>query len=204
MEKRDFTACKRPPKLSNHPNRGPRGPDPKRAQCPPTQTMETVVNEKKNERRIEIFHTSPDLITKINNIGLFGEFLCFSGHVYVMTAGSCYITYKIEIDEDDLIAASQLFYHADAAKLDGLVNDIASRYDIDTDIAEALLDESGSGWDIIDAWDADDSFFIQKCTARAAKILGYRGAIMTDEQGALYMIDMLGHEDELEIVGDMS
>lgn len=148
---------------------------------------------------MELFHTSPSEIKAINTDGRFGEFLFFSSHVYQMAAGEA-LTYSIEIDEDQIIEASQLFYHDDAAQLESLVAELASRLDVSEEDAEALIEESKSVFDIdsIEAEDAADaSWDVQLFTARAAKILGFRGVAVEDEQGTAYMIDMLGRESEL-------
>lgn len=151
---------------------------------------------------MELFHTSPAKIEKISK-GRFGEFLFFSSHIYTMTAGEC-ITYKIEITESEVIEASKLFYHADATALEPLVEKLAAQLDIDSDTAESLIDESSNIYDIesnVDAEDmADASWDIQRITAAAAKLLGYRGVQVTDEQGGAYMIDMTGHEIDLQLV----
>ncbi|PXX42228.1 hypothetical protein [Aquitalea magnusonii] len=145
---------------------------------------------------MELFHTTANEIGTIHKNGRFGEFFCFSSNVYVMVAGE-YFTYSIEIDEDELINASSLFYHEDAEKLSGLVSTLCNRLSISEDEAEDLISEKVSGWDLIDSWDAEQDWDLQRLTASAAKILGYRGCIMKDEQGTLYMIDMLGREADL-------
>lgn len=141
---------------------------------------------------MEFFHTSPKMITAINSHGRFSAFLCFSSRVYAMTAGD-YVTYKIEVEESDMIAAGSLFYHEDAGKLDALVAEFCNRFDVDDDAAEEIISERAS----LDSCDADDSWDVQLFTARAAKILGFRGCIMDDEQGTLYMIDMLDRVGDL-------
>lgn len=144
---------------------------------------------------MELFHTSHSEITSINQLGLYDEFLCFSSKTYVMTARS-YVVYKIEIDEDQLITAGHLFYHEDADKLSELVAEFCRRFDVDEDTAEEIISERQQ----LDTDEADDLNAVQLFTARAAKLLGYRGCVMTDEQGSLYMIDMLGREAELEMI----
>ncbi len=148
---------------------------------------------------MELFHTSPEKIEAINNNGRFGAFLFFSSKVYVMTAGK-FVTYSIEIDDEQIIDDGRLFFHEDAAKLEPLVAELATLLDVSEDDAEALIEGSKSVYDIgsIEADDAADaSWDVQHFTARAAKLLGYRGVQVTDEQGATYMIDMLGYEHEL-------
>lgn len=148
---------------------------------------------------MKLFHTSPAKISKITSSGRFGEFLFFSSRVYTMTA-ACATVYSIEIDDAEIIDADQLFYHADAASLEGLVDELADRLGIDAERAEALIEESVSApeLDEIAAEDAAEvSWDVQRYTARAAKVLGFRGVRVTDEQGAAYMIDMTGREADL-------
>lgn len=145
-----------------------------------------------------LFHTGN--VTKINTWGTFGSFLFFSADVYKTSAGAANI-YKIEIDGNEIIEAYSLFYHEDAAKLDSLVSELAEKYGIDEDVAADLISEKANAWAEIEDCDAETSWEIQHYTARAAKILGYRGVQVEDEQGAAYMIDMLGRESELRIIG---
>lgn len=148
---------------------------------------------------MELIHTSPNEITSINSNGRFGEFLFFSAHEYAMAAGEV-VAYTIEIDESDVIDAGSLFFHDDASTLEGLVEELAGHLSTDRDTAQNLIDESVSVYDIdsIDAEDAADaSWDVQLFTARAAKALGFRGVRVRDEQGAAYMIDMLGRETDL-------
>ena len=144
---------------------------------------------------MELFHTSPVEITAIRTTGRFGEFLFFSSRIYSMSAGKT-IAYKIELDDSDLIEAGQLFHHAEAVKLDSLVAEFAARYAVDIDTAEEIISEREQ----LDSNDSDDLWDVQLFTARAAKILGYRGVAVADEQGTAYMIDMLDHEAELVLV----
>lgn len=148
---------------------------------------------------MELFHTSSKAITEITADGRFGEFLFFSSRVYTMTAGTP-VVYSMELADADVIEAGQLFYHEDAANLEGLVAELAERLDISEEDAEALIEESKSVYDMdnIEAEDAADaSWDVQLFTARAAKTLGFRAVQVKDEQGVAYMVDMLGREAEL-------
>lgn len=150
---------------------------------------------------MELFHTSPAEITEISNSGRFGSFLFFSARVYHMTAGEA-ITYRAEINDDEIIEAGRLFYH-DAEKLAPLVAELATNLGIEEDVAEALIEESKSVYDLdsVEPEDAGDiSWDVQHFTARAARMLGYRGVAVSDEQGTAYLIDMLGREAELDRV----
>lgn len=149
---------------------------------------------------MQLTHTSPAEITKIDTLGRYGEFLFFSAGEYVMTAGS-YIAYSIELDDAAVIPAGALFFHEEAEKLAGLVAEVAARFDIDEDTAEALIEESKSIYDIDSNVEVEDmgeaSWDIQHYTARAAKLLGFRAVAVSDEQGTAYLVDMLGREADL-------
>lgn len=148
---------------------------------------------------MELFHTSPSKIEKIGSTGRFGEFLFFSSSIYTMTAASP-VVYRLELSDSDVIEAGQLFYHDDAGKLQGLVADLAARLGVSEEDAEGLIEESLSVYDLdsIPAEDAADaSWDVQLFTARAAKALGFRAVQVLDEQGAAWMVDMLGRESEL-------
>tara|TARA_R110001606_G_scaffold399270_1_gene583264 strand:- start:1371 stop:1799 length:429 start_codon:yes stop_codon:yes gene_type:complete len=139
---------------------------------------------------MQLFHTSPDAIANIDKFGRFGTFLCFAQDEYVMTAGD-HVSYTLNIEESAIIEADQLFYHEDAEKLQGLVEQVMGMLDCDEDTAEDMLSQKD------DCGDAEMSWDIQRMTAEAAKLLGFRGVSMQDEQGTCYMIDMLGRESEL-------
>lgn len=141
---------------------------------------------------MDLYHTSPTEITAINSHGRFGSHLFFADHVYQMTAGDA-VAYRIELSDDDVIDARSLFYHDDAAKLDGLVAEFAARFDVDADEAEEIIAERAQ----LDGADADASWDVQVFTARAAAILGYRAVKVSDEQGVSWMIDMAGRESDL-------
>lgn len=143
---------------------------------------------------MQLFHTSPETITAIKSTGRFGEFLFFSSKVYTMTAGD-YVVHEIELDESEIIEARGLFHHEDAAKLDALVAEFCRRFGVDTDTAEDIISEREQ----LDSCDADDLWDVQHYTARAAKLLGFRAVLVSDEQGGAYMVDMLGREADLKV-----
>lgn len=150
---------------------------------------------------MDLFHTSPAEIKNITT-GRFGEFLFFSSREYVMCAGN-HVTYKLEVADDEIIAAGSIFFHEDAGKLEELVAELSDQLGVDADVAEALIEESKSVHDLdeIEAEDAADlSWEVQRFTAHAAKILGFRGVAVADEQGTAYMIDMQGRESEWSLV----
>lgn len=147
----------------------------------------------------ELFHTSPTSIKKIHKKGTFGSFLCFSSKIYYMTGSESPVIYKIEIDKNEIIEASQLFYHEDASELLPIVEQVTELAGVDEETAEKLLDESES-FELTDSHSAEISWKIQQLTGECAKILGFRGVSMLDEQGALYMIDMFERENEMTLV----
>jgi hypothetical protein len=149
---------------------------------------------------MKLIHTSPVEITEINSFGRFGEFLFFADGEYVMTSGAN-ITYTLEINDSDIIIADQMFYHEDADKLAGLVENVMMMVGCDEDTAEDLIaqrtDVHSIDTDIEPEDLADISWDIQRITGEAAVLLGFRGVEMEDEQGRAYLIDMSGREVEL-------
>jgi hypothetical protein len=149
---------------------------------------------------IELYHTSPLKIEQVTDKGLFGSFLFFADEPYQMSRGTVY-TYKIEIDEGDIINASSLFYEDADGVLIPLVERAANEFGISKEIAEQLIEESASIYDVdtdIDAADlADASWRTQFYSAKAAAMLGYRGVRVRDEQGYSVMIDMKDHEIDM-------
>lgn len=142
---------------------------------------------------VKLYHTSPDASIPVHAHGLLGSFLCFASRPYVMTAASeCYV-YSIEIEESEFIEARALFHHERASELDGLVAEFAARFGLQTDDAEDIIAERAQ----LDSGDADELWHVQHVTCRAAKYLGFSGVVGRDEQGTVYMIDMLGRESEL-------
>lgn len=149
---------------------------------------------------MKLIHTSPSEIKTIDDFGRFGGFLFFSGSEYAMTAGS-FFTYAIDLCEEDLIDAEQLFYHEDAAKLEGFVGEVMSMAGCDENTAEELIsqrvDVSNIDTDIDPEDLADISWDIQRITGEAAVALGFRGVAMDDEQGRAFLVAMNGRESEL-------
>lgn len=138
---------------------------------------------------MELFHTGSK-IEKITSNGRYGEFLFFG-------ASDCHygdVTYKIEVSEEKIIDPNTFFYRDDCEKLESIVAEVMELAECDEDEAEEYLSQRESHTDADIDWD------IQALTAKAAKTLGYRGVEIPDEHGTSYMIDMLGHEDELEEV----
>jgi hypothetical protein len=129
---------------------------------------------------------------------MFGSFLFFKAEAgHTSLDGELY--YAIELAESELIEASSLFYHDDYAKLDAIVEQVMALCSVDRDTAEELLSERQHAQDVVAAdLAADVSWQIQKLTAECAKILGYRGAIVSDEYGCSYMIDMLDRVGDLQ------
>lgn len=134
-----------------------------------------------------LYHCSPskNLLNEIHNNGLFGEFLFFSSkpshygdHVY-----------SIDINTDnDVIAASSLFYHDNWKILEEIVEETAELLNCDKDKARDYLDESRSVEVSMDGGEL--AFELQLLTARCAKKLGYIGVQVTDEHGGSWMIDV--------------
>jgi hypothetical protein len=146
---------------------------------------------------MELFHTSPDKIEKVNPFGLFGDCLCFSGRPYFMTEAPAPVVYKIELDDSEIVEASSFFYRDDCDKLSGLVEEVMELVGCDEDTAQDLLAGTQSLLSVADEYDPEMDFEIQKLTGKAGKVLGFRAVETRDEQGAMWLVSMSGHEQDL-------
>jgi len=142
---------------------------------------------------MQIFHTSPEKIEKIDSFGMFGECLCFSADVYQMSACST-VTYSIEINEDEIIEAGSFFYQDDCEKLNDIVEDIMDLAGCGREEAEEFLSQRESHSD------AEIDWRIQGYAGEAAKVLGYKCAEAEDEQGTVYLVPMLDRENQLTMI----
>lgn len=138
---------------------------------------------------ITVTHRSQSEIKAIRADGRFDEFMFFTA--YDVAAAGNGFNYSATLAGNEVIEASQLFYHEDAAKLDALVTRLADKFGIDIDDAEDIISERKQLRDVVDSADAEDDFDIQCLTARCAKVLGFRAVAVSDEFGVSYMIDML-------------
>lgn len=155
----------------------------------------------RRDDNIDLFHTSPDEITKINKDGRFGTGLFFSSEPYVMTGAKNPKTYRMSLSKDDVIDVGRFFYHEDSRLLQPIVEEISERFDVDQETAEALLSQEKTLWETESNLDPEDiaeaDWDMQKYGLEAAKLLGYRAAEMRDEQGTSYLVDMEGREQDL-------
>jgi len=134
--------------------------------------------------------------------GLFGTFLFFvygdrgdPSSSYSMTAASKYVHF-IEVDPDALVKASSLWYDDNYKAAQPVVDEVMARFGVDEETASDLLDESKNVFDY--DGDGDDSWWVQHATARAARLMGYQGVEVTDEQGSAVMVDMAGWEHQAD------
>ena len=141
---------------------------------------------------MKVFHTSPELITKIDNspLRVFGDCLFFSDDIYEMSSCET-VTYSLEIDEDMIVRASQL----DDAEI---IEEVSELFDCDLELAESLLDASESEWDWENC-DGDKSWTLQALRGKCAKKMGYEACEDEDEQGTVYIVSMLNRESELKM-----
>lgn len=150
---------------------------------------------------MKLFHTSPKEITKIDRFGNFEDCLFFSSRVYQMAIGEV-ITYSIDAENMDFVEAWKLSDDEISAEI---AKKIASRNfeDEDLELAEELLDTSKNLWEVgfdigLDSEDiAEIDWFIQAKRGQCAKKMGFDGCLDEDEQGAVYIIPMLGRESIL-------
>ena len=151
----------------------------------------------------KIFHTSPNVISKINkNNHLFEDSLFFSDNIYSM-GGSHVYSINIETYTGKLfITGYDLIYRNDYSKdIIEFIEEIKDMSDsIDDDIAEEILAEKDFIADY--TGDYEDEWTIQSIQGKIARKLGYLGFKGKDEQGTVYIIPMYGREDLLVYEGE--
>jgi len=150
-----------------------------------------------------IYHTSPEEITEIKeNRGPFGGALFFSVDEYAMNNVKC--TYTLELNNDDVIHVNSL----DDDEIVSEIVELADRYldmSIDEDFASDLLTAHEIIWDNLEddfdgEWVAEFDWTLQGLQAKAAKKAGYLAVESEDEQGTVYIINMINKEHLLQLV----
>ena len=80
-----------------------------------------------------------------------------------------------------------------------IARDLARELQLNEDLAESLLDGTQSEC-CLDDCEGEDSWWLQGKRGECAVKMGYDGCEDEDEQGTVYIIPMLGREDELKLV----
>jgi hypothetical protein len=173
--------------------------------------MRCETQNTENKDMTTYMHTSPHAHIEIkDNSGLFGSFLFFVtvddtlenqeddmqrqrffASAYSMHSSSKQLHVRTDIDYDsDIIAAAHIAHEDDYAAIEPVLLAVAERFDVDEDRALDLISELEQ----LDAgdFDAENSWWLQLQTAKAAKLLGYRGVEVGDEQGSAVIIDCAG------------
>jgi len=150
-----------------------------------------------------VYHTSPEAITEITMNGLFDDCLFFSTDIYSM--GDIVATYEMEVE---CLETSSFFYQDNCDEiLKDVVSTVAMYFDCDNDTAIDLLDDTKRAFFYMcengnneNGEAGEAAWYIQKKQGEAGKLLGYDGAISDDEQGTVYIIPMMGRENDLKEV----
>ncbi len=140
---------------------------------------------------MEILHTSPEKIERINKNGVFDDILFFSDDEYVMTACTNYYLYKLNVDRSNLIETCML-------DDESTFNEVSEALNIDVETAIDLICERKTTYEL--GLDSDDSIYIQTMIGLCAKRMGFIGAIATDEQGTVYIVPMSDNLHLLKLV----
>jgi len=138
-----------------------------------------------------MYHTSPTEITEIKDSvfgGCAGDCLFFSDSIYKMTASPEFYVYEAHFNCVDV---SELWDEE-------IINEIAQEFGVDLDTAESLLDGSQHESDYSN--DVEKSYWLQGMRGQCGKKMGFDGCEDTDEQGAVYIVPMLGREDDLKLL----
>lgn len=150
---------------------------------------------------MNLFHTSPQKIETIKNSGIFSGALFFSCDIYYTQQSKNSVVYTINVNEQNFASLYDL------EPSDQIIDDIKHMFnalfnqDIDNDEAlDYLLEDENIFDQGLDCESASEfSWFIQGMQAKTARDQGFLGVESEDEQGAVYIINMVGKEDLLEI-----
>jgi len=139
---------------------------------------------------MNIYHSSPETIKKIDKYGAFDDCLFFSSSVYSMSVGEV-VVYSLEIDEEKIIHVSDLHN-------DDVIENISSVLDVSDEEAERILDSRDSVFN--HGGSAEDDWWIQAKQGECAKLMGYEACESRDEQGVVYIVPMFDRESDLILV----
>ena len=155
---------------------------------------------------LTLIHTSPVEIKEITKNGVFGDILFFASEEYHM--GKTSHVYSLEVGEDKIINMTQL---KDEKIIQEILDDLEGMkltQEPDLELAESILDGSQYLLDLIPEdqmeygcgdyseylWD------IQTYQGRCAKKMGYEVCQSFDEQGTVWIVPMMGRENDLTLV----
>lgn len=114
--------------------------------------------------------------------------------------------FKLEIDEDEYISASNFFYHDEYEKLNGILEDISEIVGCSVEMAEELLGEEISIFDpevmeelgLSDGEEAlDIEWLLQDWKAYAARLLGYNIVEVVDENVKSFIVNVESFKDRI-------
>ena len=140
---------------------------------------------------MKVYHTSPAEINKITQNGLFNDCLFFANEPYFMTQVKNPVVYSLQLNKEKIINVNEL-YDKD------IIKDIALTLEVNEELAESFLDNSESVFD--HNIDSEFDWWLQAKQGECAKAMGYEAVRAEDEQGAVYIVPMLGRESDLVLV----
>lgn len=154
---------------------------------------------------MKIYHTSPNLINKITTDHLFQGALFFSSTPYFMHQRGERHVYSLEVDEDMIVSVSNLYDEEAIQEI--MIEMKRIGVDIDEDDAESLLDNSRQPGDFAPEGCPDYSEFgevtwwIQGLQSIVARKQGALAVESEDEQGTVWIINLVGKEEMLKYEG---
>lgn len=169
-------------------------------------------------RNMIINHTSPNIINKINaNHEYFKGALFFSSDIYTMTQSKEVHHYTLELNEDQIIHVSDL--DPSQEMIDQVKWDFQCLFDIEIDddqaiellteedeqdtIEEILEENETSLYELGYELASEFSWMNQGNQSLTARQMGFIACESTDEQGTVYMINLVDREDLLKYEGNI-
>ena len=151
-----------------------------------------------------LYHTSPEKIEKINkNRGPFSGALFFSDSPYYMSTASKNV-YTVNVEDSDFIDLYDLDNDAEIIEdIKHMFNALFDQDINDDDAYDYLVEDIDIfSQDLDGELSSEFSWFLQGIQAKAAKKQGYLGVLSDDEQGAVWIINMINKEHLLNDISN--
>lgn len=102
--------------------------------------------------------------------------------------------YRLDASELNIARTFDVAYTTEWDAISHIVEEYAELIETDVETAFDVIVEHKNGWDIVEDFDGHKSWAQQRALADCAIALGYDGVQCFDENGTVYMINMLGRE----------
>ena len=156
---------------------------------------------------ITLYHSSPNKITELSkDHEPFNGVLFFSDEPYVMSTSKVTYIYSIDIEESEIIEVISLDCDETVHEIIHLASWLLN-ITIDEDRAHNILTAHESIFDVLSDMGqhnhfesaSDFDWTVQTLQVKAGENMGYSMVLGDDEQGAVWYMNMIGKEDQLNL-----